>query len=302
MVDSLSLVAVFVALAAALANACQSILIRIGTEDGEASHSVFVVILVNVFVLVPLVSAIYYPEYGLTRVSWLSFAAAGLLGTLLGRAFMYSSIQRIGASRTAPIVASQALIATVFGVVFLGESLTAAHGVGVVLIVIGVAVIAWETSNGRAKTESRRELLVGLLLPLGAAFAYAGEPIFANYGFAEGTPAPAGLAVKTVAASLGFTLYLGWHDALPDRAVLWSRNTRWFVYAGLANTLFLLGYYLALEIAPVNVVVPIYMTNTLFVVVLSAVFMPRRLERVTARIAAAATVVVVGVLVVTVSG
>lgn len=300
MVGSLHLTAVMVALGAAIANACQSLFVRIGTEDGNAYNSVFVVILVNVFIIVPLVSIVYYPHYGFTRVSWISFAAAGLLGTLLGRAFMYSSIQNIGASRTAPIVASQALIAPTFGVIFLGESVTFIHVTGIVLIVGGIVVIAWETSNEQVKNQSRRQLLVGLCLPFGAALAYGGEPIFANIGFAEGTPALAGLSVKTVAASLGFSLYLKWRGVLPGREVFHSQHVRWFIYAGLANTLFLLGYYTALKLAPVSVVVPIYMTNTLFVVVLSSIFMPKRLEHVTMRVVAASVVVVIGVLVITV--
>ncbi len=90
---------------------------------------------------------LYYPEYHLTRFSWISFIGAGLFGTLLGRMLTYTSIDTIGASRTAPIVASQALFATVFGILVLGESLTPIHGLGIVLIVSGVSLITWETSH-----------------------------------------------------------------------------------------------------------------------------------------------------------
>ncbi|MCW8173520.1 hypothetical protein D8S78_22885 [Natrialba swarupiae] len=79
-------------------------------------------------------------------------------------------------------------------------------------------------------------------------------------------------------------------------------NSRWFVLAGISNTLFLVGYYVALEIAPVNVVVPVLITNTLFTVFLSAAFLPKRLENVTWKIVAAATIVVVGVVTVTLQG
>lgn len=302
MVEPTHLVAIFIALGAALASASQSLLVRIGTGRGRATDAVLVVMLVNVIVLGPLVAVVYYPDYGLTRVSWLSFVAAGLLGTLLGRAFMYTSISRIGASRTAPIISSQALIATILGVALLGESLLPVHALAIVLIVIGVAGIAWETGHENPDGLTRRELVVGLSIPLGAALAFGMEPIFASFGFAEGTPAPVGLVVKTVAALFGFTLYLRWHDALPTTGVLRSSNTRWFLLAGVGNTLFLLGYYVALEMAPVNVVVPLIITNTLFVLLLSAAFMPQRLENVTWRLATAALVVVVGVLVITLFG
>jgi drug/metabolite transporter (DMT)-like permease len=302
MVAASHLLAVGLALGAALSSASSNLCVRRGTDSGTTEDAIFVVSIVNVVVLLPVVAIRYYPTYGLTRVSLASFAVAGILGTLIGRALNFVSIEKIGASRTAPIVASWALISTILGVVFLDETLSAVHGVGILLVVGGVAVIAWLTSNDNPEDLPRRELLVGILIPFGAAVAVGWEPIFANVGFDEGTPPLVGLAVKSVAAALGFGLYLWWDDDLPGRSVLRGTNARWFVLAGLLNTAFLLGYYVALSIAPVNVVSPIVVTNTLFVVVLAALFMPQRLERVTWGLFAAAAVVVSGVLLITAFG
>ena len=49
---------------------------------------------------------------------------------------------------------------------------------------------------------------------------------------------------------------------------------------GVANTAFLLVYYVALSVAPVALIVPLAQTSLLFVLALSVVFL-RRLERVT---------------------
>jgi DME family drug/metabolite transporter len=302
MPDLTHLIAVALAIGAAISNAIMQLCVRLGTERGKSSHAVLIVMSINMIVLLPIVAIVYYPNYQLTSTSWIAFIGAGLFGTLLGRAFMYTSISKIGASRTAPIVATQALIATLLGVVILDEELTGTHAAGIVLIVIGVGVIAWETSHDNPGNLSQKQLLIGLLIPFGAALAYGAEPIYANYGFEEGTPAPVGLSVKTVAATLGFTLYLRWRKALPDFTTIERGNLRWFVLAGIANTLFLVGYYLGLEIAPVSVIVPIHITSTLFVVILSMIFMPRRLEQVTWQLAAASTVVVVGVVIITATG
>jgi uncharacterized membrane protein len=190
----------------------------------------------------------------------------------------------------------------VFGVIFLDESLRPIHGVGIVLIVVGVGMIALETSQENPQDLERHELLLSFLVPLFAAVAYGWEPIFANFGFAAGTPATVGLVVKTVAATLGFIGYLRWRHALPPIERIQSVNIKWFLLAGIANTLFLLGYYLALTIAPVNLVVPMVVTNTLWAVALSAIVMPDRLEIVTRRLVAAALVVVAGVVIVSVVG
>lgn len=294
-------VAVVLAIGAALAAAGNQLCIRVGTQRGHAHHAVLVVMAVNLLVLVPLAAIVYYPSYGLTPRSAVSFAAAGVLGTLLGRLSLYTSIGRIGASRTAPIVSSNALVATVLGVAVLGETLTARHAAGVLLIVAGVAAIAWETSHENPDDLSRRELAVGLAIPLVGALAFGWEPIYASFGFAEGTPAPVGVVVKTAAAALGFTLYLRWRGALPGAGLLRTSDVRWFVLAGLANTAFLLGYYVALSVAPVGVVLPLINTQTMFVVVLSALVMPERLEVVTWKLVAGALAVVVGAVLVSVS-
>lgn len=302
MIETAHLLGIVLSLVGALSNSVQTLFIRVGTDEGNVYDAVLVVMAVNVLALLPLVGIYYYPEYGLTPRSWLSFLAAGVLGTMFGRALFYTSIERIGASRSMPIIAANALIATVLGVIVLGETLTRMHGLGVVLIFCGVATIAWETSQTDATDLSRFGLLVSLLIPFGAATAYAVEPIFVSVGLAEGTPPPVGLVIRATAAMLGFTLYLRWRGAIPRLGVMERASLRWFVLAGLANTLFLVCYYVALSIAPVNVVMPIVITNTLFVVVLSAAFMPERLERVTWPVGLAATVVVVGVALITVQG
>ncbi len=299
MLEVTNLVAILITLGAALALASQSLFLRIGTRDGQPSDAVFIVILVNLVLLLPPVAVFYYPTYGLTRLSVGAFIAAGIFGTVLGRLLKYTSIKRIGASRTEPITAANALFATILGVGLLGEALTPMHGVGVILIVGGVAAIAWETSHENPDDLSMRELGIGLLIPFAAAFAYALEPIFASIGISDGTPALVGLVVKTGVAAVLYASYVRWRGDL-TRPLTWSiANRRWFLLAGVANTVFLFGYYLSLSIAPVSVVVPIIITSTLFVVVLSAVSMPTHLERVTWKLTAAATVVVIGVLVIT---
>lgn len=292
--------AILLALGAAIASAIHHLFIRSGTERGTPADAFFVVVSISTLSLVPVVAIAYYPDYGLTARAWVAFIAAGLVGTMCGMILLYVSIQRIGASRTTPIMASHALFATILGVLLLGETLNRMHAAGVLLMVIGIAVIARETRTENLGNLSRRELVFSLSFAFGAAIAFAWEPIFANFGFAEGTPAIVGATIKTSAAWLGYTLYLRYRNALPAVSRIRRTDLRWYVLAGIAYTLFLLGYYLGLELAPVSVVVPIVITSTLWVVVLSAFVMPQHLERVTWRLAGAASLVVIGAILVTV--
>lgn len=286
------LVGAALAVAGALFIAVQVVCIRVGTTEGRSNDALVVVLLVNIGLIVPLSLVLEGGDLRLTPVAVLAFAGAGLVGTMLGRAFEYAGIERIGASRSEPIKASQPLHAALLAVLLLGESLAPMAVGGTLLVVGGVAALSWESANAPT-IDADGVPWRQLLFPLAAAFFFGIEPVLAKVGFAQGTPVFVGLAVKTLAATAAFTAYLRARHALPRRGSLLSNNTGWFVAAGVANSLFLVCYYLALDLAPVVLVVPVLQTSPLFVLLLSVVFL-RRLERVTWRLAAAACLVVVG--------
>lgn len=292
---------VALALLAALALAGQAVFIRLGTERGTSGDALVVVLATNVVAFVPLAAAAAYPDYGLTPRAVAAFVAAGIVGTLLGRAFFYAGIERIGASRAEPIKASMPLHSAVLAVLLLGETLTPVHLAGILLVVAGVAIISWESANSRATLDAEGLPYRSLALPLVGAFLFGVEPVFAKVGLAEGTPVLVGLSIKTVSAGLGFVAYLWWRGALPSRSQLVDGDLHWTVAAGVANTGFLLAYYTALGVAPVVLVVPIMQTSPLVVAGVSVLFL-QRLEHVTPRLVAGSLVVVAGAVTVTVVG
>ncbi|MDT3435959.1 GRP family sugar transporter [Haloarcula sp. 1CSR25-25] len=287
------------ALVGALLIAVQVICIRIGTTTGSSRDALVVVLVVNLGVIVPLALVVHFPTYPLNTVALLSFVCAGFVGTVLGRAFQYAAIARIGASRCEPIKASQPLHAALLAVVFLGESLSLVVFGGIVLIVVGIALMS-RVSTRRFDREYDHVSWRGLGLPLAAAFCFGVEPIFAKIGITAGTPPLIGLAIKTIAATIVFAAYLQARNTLPTSFLMASPSMRWYVVAGVANTLFLLVYYLALSIAPVALVVPLTQTSLLFVLVLSVAFL-RDIERVTPRLVVATVLVLVGTVLVAVS-
>lgn len=299
MIEITHLIGISLALIAATGLGAQVVLIRKGTDTGRATDAVLVVTLVNLAFLIPTTAIIYYPNYGLTWYSTLSFIGAGIAGTLFGRVFKYTSIERIGASRTAPIVASNAVFGALIAVVVLDEVLTLVHFLAIILIVGGVAAISWETSQDNPQNLSQKQLLLGLTLPFAAAVFYGTEPTLAKAGIDSGTPFLVGLLVKTVAAIIGFTFYLRYSGMLPTYTDLQTVNTKWYIGAGLGNTLFVVCLYAGLSVAPVTIVYPIIPTNILFVLLLSAIFLPNRLETITWRLVIASMVIVLGVIIIT---
>lgn len=286
---------------AALAFAGQYLCVRLGTDRGSVTDIMLVSLLCNVVLVVPAAVLVHYPEYSFTRLSVVSFVAAGLSGSLLARLCMFKSVETIGASRTSPVVSANVFFATLLAIALLGETLTTAHLLGIVLIVCGVAYFSWETATDDPE-RPLREVGFSLLLPLSAAAFIGFEPIFVSMGLSEGTPLLPGFAIKASVATLGFVAYLRFSGVRPRASFRRTPQLKWYLGAGVTSTVGIGAYFAALEIAPVVLVVPLLQTSPLLVVVLSAVFLPRRLERVTWRLAAAACVVVVGATIVSLSG
>lgn len=284
--------------------------VRMGMREGTVTRAVYVALLSNVVLVVPVGVALNYPDLGLSPGAVVAFVFAGLCGGLLARVFQYRSIELIGASRTSPIVASAGLVSTVLAVLILGETLTVVHGVGIVMIVAGVAMTSWETARDRTASTTvslsesisrSRGSLAPFALPLLAATFYGVEPVLIAIGLEHGTPILVGMGVMIVAATVGYVGYYGVYGSLSVRTVVFDSAFPWYVAAGLAGTASFLLYFAALAVSPVVIVIPIFQTVPLIVLVLSVLFMPRRLERVTTRLIVAATVVVVGATLVSLS-
>lgn len=286
-------VGIGLAVVAALALAAQGLAVRVGTADRTVTEVLTVVFVVNVVVLLPVTVALAPPALGLTPVAVAAFAAAGLLGSLAGRACYFVGIARIGASRAEPLRALTPIFAVGAAWLVLGETITPTLLAGVGLLVLGGAVVATE-ARASPTTATGRQLAVDLSFPLAAAVLYGVDPVVTKFALAQGTPAVVGLAVRTAAAAAVFGGYLGWRSARTGTRPSVPLD-RWTVAAGVANTGYLLAYFGALGRAPVVVVTPVMGVSTLFVVGGAAVFL-REDERVTARLAGGACVVVLGVV------
>ncbi len=285
------------ALTAAGFFAIQYIFLRLGAVRGSVIDLILVTLVTNVVIVWPLVGIVHGMPV-LTIEAILAFAGAGVMGSLLGRICMFKSVEIIGASRTAPVVAANVFFATIFAVLLFDESLTALHVVGIVLVVGGVAVISWESSRDADPSASLGDFGVSIALPLLAALFIGIEPIFITLGLDAGGAVLPGVGIKVTAALVGFVAYVAASGQLTRYAFRWSRQMQYYLAAGVTSTFGIIFLFAGLAMSPVVVVVPLLQTAPLIVLLLSAIFLPRQLERVTWRLVAAATVVVIGAAIV----
>lgn len=294
----MSILGVGLAIVAAAGLAMQALTIRMATRnDGRSGDVLLVVMIVNAVVLVPLV-LVFDPNPVLTPRAIMAFAGAGIAGTMLGRAFFYAGIERVGASRAEPIKASMPIHATILAIIILGERVTIVRFFGILLIVAGVAFISME---GRSADRIRgvNTPLQWLALPFIGAFFFGLEPIFASIGLLEGTSILAGLVIKTLTGLSCYSIYLMLRGQFPGRQAFSTPDRHWYFLAGVSSTTFLLAYYAGLSVADVSIVVPIMQTSPLIVIVISAIYL-QKLEVVTPRLILSALTIVAGGVAITI--
>lgn len=289
--------AIAFALCSALGVAAYSLFIRVGTSKSDGTvNDALVVILLSNFVAVAPATVVLHHSVTVTPVGIAAFVGAGLVATILGRISYYKGIELAGSSRTEPLKATQLIYATIIPAAVLGEVLSVFHVVGILCILAGVVAISLESqSESSTSLDGAR---TGIMFGLASGLFYGLEPTLAKIGIAENIPILVGITVKTVTALVLFVTYLrlnGW--SFTARA---SSNW-WFVAAGAANTVFLVSYYAALEIAPVTIVYPILQTSPIFIIGLSLLFVPSHLERITWKLVLGAVIIVAGTIVVVIA-
>jgi transporter family protein len=128
--------AVFAALTAVLAK----IGIR-GVDSNLATALRTVVILVLAWGIVYFRGGLEHVS-GLTRTNWVFIGLSGV-ATGLSWIFYFKALQLGNVSQVAPVDKLSVALAIVLSVVFLGEKLTLAAGLGAALIIVGTLVLIW---------------------------------------------------------------------------------------------------------------------------------------------------------------
>lgn len=222
-----------------------------------------------------------------------AFLLGGFVGSGIGRLANYSGVNRVGASVNSTIVATNPLFATGLALVFLGELVAPAQGVGVVVVVAGLATVA--LSRGGDLTGWTAQ---DLWFSVAAALAYGSGNVIRRYALASTAATPLeGVALNETAAFAGIVGYLVVRPG-PVVPRIPLRAAGYFVVSGVLGVLGVLMVFVGLNNGPVAIVVTLAGTSTLVANALSYAVLGD-LERVTRRIVAGAALVVVGVVLIT---
>ncbi|GAB7094048.1 hypothetical protein JCM30237_12000 [Halolamina litorea] len=224
------------------------------------------------------------------------FLLAGVVGTALGRLATFAGVDRVGASVNSAGVSARPLFATMLAVAFLGEPASLSTAVGVVVLVVGLAVLALAKGGDAEGWESYE-----LLFPVAAAVCFAFGNVLRRYGLTSSSVTSLeAVALNELAALAVLAGYAVARGRLGDLKTAPRETWGYFAASGTVTAVALLSLFAALghPEGTVAVVDPLAATAPLFTTVF-AYFLLGDLERVTRGVVVGAALIVLGVALVT---
>jgi drug/metabolite transporter (DMT)-like permease len=279
-----------------------NVLVRKGVSRSGESFSIIPIsaFIGTLFFGIPIVISGQIKQ--LLSISWLGLSAligAGLLHFILGRMTAYVSIRLIGANRSVPIFISSVLIASLWGVFFLGESVTPPLILAIMLVVGGTVLIGTAGNSAQAKSDMPRASLVkGVLLALSAALFWGSSPMLVKIGLRE-MDSPLLATFTSYMASL---VAIGFVLIFPANTRTLKRLNRFslipIVLASIAVAVAQILRYQSLAYSPVTQFEPVMHGAHILLVFPLSFLINRQLEAFNTRILIGAIAIVAGVFLV----
>lgn len=241
------------------------------------SSSVFQALSITIPMGVPLflITAVIFGQwhaiFDFPPLSYLYLAVAGMIHFTWGRYCNYRAAKAMGANLTGPVQQFNMVVALVMAMIVLGETLTPLRIVGLILVIVGPAIMASGSHQKKApkpttagddakpaKPAFEPKLLEGYTFALLSATGYGVSPVLVRLALerTHDVSFAAGF-ISYVAATLFFVLFLIPRGRVAQVLSMDRRSIPWFVNSGVFAFLAQMFRYLALSIAPVTVVTPI---------------------------------------------
>lgn len=232
----------------------------------------------------------------LTPATLAIFLLAGVFGTALGRLATFTGVDRVGASVNSAGISARPLFATTLAVLFLGEGASLSTAVGIVVLVVGLALLALGKGGDIGGWEPWE-----LVFPVAAAIFFAVGNVMRRHGLTSSQVTPLeAVALNEAAALVVLAAYAVARGRTAQFRVAPRRTWAYFAGSGTITAFALLSLFAAFghPEGTVAVVDPLAATAPLFTTVF-AYFLLEDLERVTRGVVVGASFVVLGVALVT---
>ncbi len=272
------------ALVTSITNALGVTLIARGMRGAKPIVAAFYSVAIQTVILVALLLT-RMPQLNLLAVSY--FALSGVLSLGVARLLNFVAMRGLGVAKTSALIGSSPVITTLLSIVIISERPDLATFAGAATVAAGVALI-----SGATGFKVERALLVGLA----SALAYSLSNIASKSGV-QLQPDPFLSATTGAVAGLAFiSAYLAATGQTKDLSI-GRQSLACFAAAGVLSSIGWVTMMAALETGPVSVVTTIVYSYPLFALITTRLLM--REEKLTTRTIAGSTLVVLGVVIVT---
>lgn len=275
-----------IALLSAAGFAASHVMIKKGTTRSSTDNGAYFSLIMTAllsgifFVLLSLRNG--WPAITGRGIFW--FIIAGILTSYVGRTFLYSSIQHMGAVRATAVKRLNPFFAVVVGVLILHEKVTVPLVIGMFLIAAGFWIVirqsyllSIQSNQSLVKDSGKKAGLLQSLANLGylygpiSALAYAFGYVFRKEGLTEIHDPLLGACLGGTTGLVIFSILALFNDRY--RQAVKSSLTRlqpWLLMAGIAISVGQILYFFALNLIGVSRVALIASTEVILTMFLSA--------------------------------
>lgn len=229
------------------------------TRSQGAFLSILVTILISAVIWLVIGLANGFPSMRPEAVAW--FALAGVLTIMIGRVFLYASIQSLGAVRGSAVKRLNPFFSVLLGVLVLGESLTAGGLAGMSIIIASFALLVHESFRTARSGDpgfangSRLQHFTNLGYFFGpvSALAYASGYVLRKQGLNEMPDAVFGTLVGALAGAVACLLAAPFSERYrADVVNSFTVFNPWLMLAGISSTCGQIFYFAALRHSTVS--------------------------------------------------
>jgi drug/metabolite transporter (DMT)-like permease len=161
-----------------------------------------------------------------TPQAWILLIISGLIGFTFGDLCLFQAFVVVGARISMLLMALAPPMTALIGWVVLGETMNIKSWIGMVLTIIGIAIVVLEREDHHEENGTKRKFkfnypLWGILLGLGGALGQAAGLVISKYAM-KGYNAFASAQIRVIAGIAGFiilfTIYGHWKNAFRSLA------------------------------------------------------------------------------------
>jgi drug/metabolite transporter (DMT)-like permease len=209
---------------------------------------------------------------------WL-LSVSVVLGAVIGDTIYLISQERIGVSYAFPISMSFPVLTYTLTIVFLGDSLIISRFLGIIIAVVGIAILSQEQESEQDQEGSRKVRdILGIGLAVMSSVLYAVGTVVLQVGVADVDPITANF-IRVAVGSVAFVPVMGFVFAqgmpLPPR-----RATKYVAIAALFGmAIGSLLYVTAVKFAGAAITAVLSSTAPLFAVPISVLLLKERMTR-----------------------